>query len=177
MRLLAAIGVLAIVVAIAAAVYFFGGFYSVAGTQEDPAPVKWALVQVRNASIAKHATDNPPGNLNDPATVQAGARQFLERGCAYCHGAPGVNWAKFSEGMHPDPPDLKEVAEARSPQELFWIVKNGINMTGMPSFGAVGVGDDDIWKIAAFVKQLPHVAEADFKSWTADSAPAAAPKQ
>ena len=177
MRLLAAIGVLAIVIAIPATVYFFGGFYSVAGTQDDPAIVKWALVKVRNASIAKHATDNPPRNLNDPATVQAGARQFLERGCAYCHGAPGVDWAKFSEGMHPDPPDLKEVAEVRSPQELFWIVKNGINMTGMPSFGSIGVGDEDIWKIAAFVKQLPHVAEADFKSWTAGAAPAGAPKQ
>jgi mono/diheme cytochrome c family protein len=177
MRLLAAIGVLAIVVAIGAAVYFFGGFYSVAGTQEDPALVKWALVKVRNASIAHHATDKPPGNLGDAATAQAGARQFMERGCVNCHGAPGAEWAKFSEGMHPDPPDLKEVVEERTPEQLFWVVKNGINMTGMPSFGSIGVGDDDIWKIVAFIKQLPHVNEADFKSWTAGSAPAAATKQ
>jgi mono/diheme cytochrome c family protein len=178
MRIFAAIGVLGIVLAILAAVFFFGGFYSVAGTQEDPAIVKWALVKVRNASIARHATDKPPGNLGDPATVQAGARQFMERGCVNCHGAPGVEWAKFSEGMHPDPPDLKEEVEGRTPQELFWIVKNGINMTGMPSFGAIGVGDDDIWKIVAFIKQLPHVTEADYKAWTAGSAPAAAaPKQ
>jgi mono/diheme cytochrome c family protein len=178
MRLLAAVGILGILVALLAAVFFFGGFYSVAGTQEDPAVVKWALVKVRNASIARHATDKPAGNLGDPATVQAGARQFMERGCVNCHGAPGVEWAKFSEGMHPDPPDLKEEVEGRTPGELFWIVKNGINMTGMPSFGSVGVGDDDIWKIVAFLKQLPHVTEADYKSWTAGSAPAAAaPKQ
>jgi mono/diheme cytochrome c family protein len=177
MRILAAIGVLGIVVAILAAVFFFGGFYSVAGTQEDPAIVKWALVKVRNASIARHAADKPPGNLADAATVQAGARQFMERGCVNCHGAPGVQWAKFSEGMHPDPPDLKEEVEGRTPQELFWIVKNGINMTGMPSFGAIGVGDDDIWKIVAFITQLPHVTEADYKAWTTDSVPAAATKQ
>jgi len=110
--------------------------------------------------------------------VQAGARQFLERGCVNCHGAPGFDWAKFSEGLHPDPPDLKEEVEGRSPEELFWIVKNGINMTGMPSFGAIGVADDDIWKIVAFLKQLPHVSDADYKSWTAGAAPAAAaPKQ
>ena len=42
MRVLAIIGALAIVVAIGAAVYFFGGFYSVAGTVEDPAVVHWA---------------------------------------------------------------------------------------------------------------------------------------
>jgi hypothetical protein len=34
--LLALIGVLAIVCAIAAAVFFFGGFYNVAATSEDP---------------------------------------------------------------------------------------------------------------------------------------------
>jgi mono/diheme cytochrome c family protein len=178
MRLLAAIGALGIVVAILAAVFFFGGFYSVAGTQEDPAFVKWALAKVRNASIARHATGRPPGNLGDAATVQAGARQFMERGCVNCHGAPGVEWAKFSEGMHPDPPDLKEDVANDAPERIFWVVKNGINMTGMPSFGSIGVGDDDIWKIVAFVKQLPHVTEADYKTWTAGSAPAAAaPKQ
>jgi mono/diheme cytochrome c family protein len=178
MRVLAAIGALAIVVGIAAAAFFFGGFYSVAGTQEDPAIVKWALVKVRNASIARHATDRAPGNLGDPTTVQAGARQFMERGCVNCHGAPGVEWAKFSEGMHPDPPDLKEDVANDPPERIFWVVKNGINMTGMPSFGSIGVGDDDIWKIVAFVKQLPHVTEADYKAWTAGSAPAAAaPKQ
>src|SRR5437764_2450959 len=123
MRLLAAIGVLGLVVAIIAAVFFFGGFYSVAGTQEDPAIVKWALVKVRNASIARHAADKPPGDLGDAAAVQAGARQFMERGCANCHGAPGFDWAKFSEGLHPDPPDLKEEVEGRPPGELFWIVK------------------------------------------------------
>ena len=88
-----------------------------------------------------------------------------------------MKWAKFSEGLHPDPPDLKEVAGELTPAQIFWVIKNGINMTGMPSFGAVGVGDDDVWKIAAFVKQLPHVAEADFKSWTAGSTPGAPPKQ
>jgi mono/diheme cytochrome c family protein len=177
MRLLAAIGALGILVAIVAAVFFFGGVYSVAGTQEDPSIVKWALVKVRNASIARHATDKPPGNLADAATVQAGARQFMERGCVNCHGAPGVEWAKFSEGMHPDPPDLKEDVANDPPERIFWVVKNGINMTGMPSFGSIGVGDDDIWKIVAFVRQLPHVTEADYKAWTAGSAPAAATKQ
>ena len=45
-----AVGV-AVQVAVAAGVYFFGGFYSVAAIQEDPAVVKWALTNVRTASI------------------------------------------------------------------------------------------------------------------------------
>ena len=166
-KFLALIGFIGILGAIGAAVYFFGGHYSVAGTSEDPGIVKWALVKVRQASIARHATESPPMSLDDPATVQAGARAFSERGCVNCHGAPGVNWAKFSEGLHPDPPDLKEIANERDPKHLFWVVKNGINMTGMPAFGPLDVPDKDIWSIVAFIKKLPTVTEANFKAWTA----------
>ena len=172
MRILAAIGALAIIVGIGAAIFFFGGFYSVAGTAEDPAIVTWALTRVRTASINRHAGDQPPASINDAASVQAGARAFAAHGCANCHGAPGVNWAKFSEGLHPDPPDLKDVVGELSPAQLFFVVKNGINMTGMPSFAQGGATDDEIWSIAAFLKKLPSVSEADYKAWTAPSAPA-----
>src|ERR1700748_1051991 len=165
MRVLATIGALAIVVALGCAVYFFGGYYSVAGTTEDPAAVTWALTKVRTASIERHANDTPPTSLNDAATVQAGAKVYATVGCVFCHGAPGATWQKFSEGLHPDPPDLKEVAGELSPSQLFWIIKNGINMTGMPSFEQAGAKDDEIWSIVAFVKKLPGVSEADYKSW------------
>jgi mono/diheme cytochrome c family protein len=172
MRILATIGGLAIAVAIGAAVFFFGGFYSVAGTAEDPAVVNWALVQVRTASIDRYANDQPPASINDPASVQTGAKAFAAHGCTTCHGGPGVEWAKFSEGLHPDPPDLKKVVDQRSPAQLFWVVKHGINMTGMPSFELAGVKDDEIWSIVAFLKKLPKVSETDYKTWTAASAPA-----
>src|SRR2546422_4172870 len=115
MRILSVIGAVAILIAIAAAVYFFGGFYSVAATEAEPAPVAWALVQVRQASVQRHATEQPPATFNDPAAVQAGARAYTARGCTNCHGAPGVEWAKFSEGLRPDPPDLKEIVNDRTP--------------------------------------------------------------
>jgi hypothetical protein len=176
MKPFAAIGALGVVVAVAAAFFFFGGFYSVAGTAEDPAIVKWALIQVRTASISHHAKDAPPANFADPANIQAGAHEFVEHGCTNCHGGPGVNWAKFSEGLHPDPPDLKDVVNDRTPEQLFWVIKNGINMTGMPSFALAGAKDDELWKIVAFLKKLQNVSEADFKAWTAAAAaPASKP--
>ena len=177
MRVLAVIGALAIIIGIGAAVYFFAGFYSVAGTAEDPALVNWALVQVRTASINRHAEDQPPPSINSPGSVQAGAKAFAAHGCANCHGAPGVNWAKFSEGLHPDPPDLKDVVGELAPAQLFWVIKNGINMTGMPSFAQAGVSDDDIWLIVAFLKKLPTVSEADYKGWTASIGMPAPPAQ
>ena len=165
-KFLAFVGLVAILGAIAAAIFFFGGFYNVAGTAKDPEVVKWALSHVRDASIERHAQDTPPLSLDDPTIVQAGARAFSEHGCVNCHGGPGVDWAKFSEGMYPGPPDLKELANETSPQELFWVIKNGINMTGMPSFGAIDVPDQEIWSIVAFVKKLPTVSDKDFKTWT-----------
>jgi hypothetical protein len=165
-RVLVFIGILAILGVIAAAAFFFGGFYSVAGTAGDPPVVSWALAHIRATSIARHATDNSTASLDDPAIVQAGARAFSTRGCTNCHGGPGVDWAKFAEGLRPEPPDLKEIAPDRTPQQLFWVVKNGINMTGMPSFGAIDVPDQEIWSIVAFVKKLPTVSDDDFKAWT-----------
>ena len=164
-KFLALIGVLAVLCAVIAGIYFFGGFYNVAGSAANSDFVGWALTRIRTASIARHANDMPPVSLNDATNVQAGAKAFFGRGCVNCHGGPGVNWAKFSEGLHPDPPDLKEIANERTPQELFWVIKNGINMTGMPSFGAIEVPDQEIWTIVAFVKKLPSVRDEDFRTW------------
>jgi len=165
-KFLAFIGFLALVIAIAAAGYFFGGFYSVAATAAEPAIVKSALIQVRQASIARQAKGVPAMPPEDANTVRAGARAYSDRGCVNCHGAPGVSWAKWSEGLQPDPPDLKKVADQRQPNELFWVIKHGIKMTGMPSFGAAGASDDDIWKITTFVKRMATVSAEDYKSWT-----------
>jgi mono/diheme cytochrome c family protein len=167
--LLALIGFLAIVAVIAAGAYFFLGFYSVAATAENPGFVDDAITSVRAASIRRYATDRPPAgmSLTDTAVVQDGARAFATRGCVLCHGAPGVTWAKFSEGLNPAPPDLKEKAPELLPSELFWVIKNGIQMTGMPSFGKIEMPDKEIWSIVAFVKQLPIVTDEQFKMWTA----------
>lgn len=178
MRLLALVGALAIAIGLVAAGFFFGGFVDLSAQVQDPPAVASAIIRVRKASIQRHATDRAPANFGDIARVQSGARAFAAAGCSNCHGAPGVKWQKFSEGLNPDPPDLKEVAGELDPPEIFWVVKNGIRMTGMPSFGAIGVGDDDIWSITAFVKKIGSVSEDDYRSWT--SAPPGdqpAPKQ
>ena len=166
LKFLALIGVLAILVGIGAAAFFFGGFFNVGADHPDPDIVNWALVHVRQASIARHATDRPPGSFDDPALVQAGASAYSRRGCVDCHGGPGVEPAKFSEGLNP-PPNLKKVVNDLRPEELFWVVKNGIKMTGMPSFSMSGVPDQEIWTIVAFLKKLESVSDEDFKAWSA----------
>jgi len=167
MRFLAFIGVIAILAGLLVGGYFFGGFFDVGAGWEDPAPVASALTRVRTASIERRAHAKAPMPLDDAASISAGARQYAKYGCTHCHGAPGAEWSKFSEGLNPGPPDLKDVVKEREPAQLFWVVKNGIRMTGMPSFGKAGVPDPEVWQIVAFLKKLPGVSEADYKSWTA----------
>jgi len=60
------------------------------------------------------------------------------------------------------------VVNVHPPQELFWIIKNGIKMTGMPSFAASDppVPDQEIWTMVAFRKELSSVSDEDFKGWS-----------
>src|SRR5689334_15571302 len=90
LRLLTLIGLIAIVVGIAAAVYLFGGFYDVAANSETRGLVDNALERIRDASVSRRATAKPPMSLDDPHAIEAGARQFSELGCVKCHGAPGI---------------------------------------------------------------------------------------
>ena len=168
MRFLALIGALAIIAAIGAAIYFFGGFYNVGETADNPAIVDWALASVRGASVVAHGTETPPANLDDTETVKAGARIYATIGCVNCHGGPpDANWAKWSEGLKPVPADLKVMAKERTTSQLFWAIKNGIKFTGMPSFGLAGAPDKDLWSIVAFVKKSPSVSDDEYKAWTA----------
>ena len=165
LKCLALIGLLAILTGIGTGIFFFGGYYSVATTAKAPRVVHWALATVRMASVGRHATEEPPTALDTPAMQRAGARAYSERGCINCHGGPGVEWAKFSEGLRPDPPDLRDLVKERTPAQLFWVIKNGINMTGMPNFGEAP--DQELWSIVAFLKKLPAVSDEEFKTWSA----------
>src|ERR1700687_4669307 len=98
-KVLGLLGLLASLVGFGAAIFFFGGFFDVAANHPDPDIVNWALIQVRKASIARHATDQPPASLENPALVRAGARAFSQVGCINCHGGPREEQAQFFHGL------------------------------------------------------------------------------
>ena len=97
-----------------------------------------------------------------------GGARLLTTGLAICHGAPGVELQKFYKGINPEPADLKDVVAETEAAELFWVIKNGIKMTGMPSFGEIGMDGTEIWSVVAFIRKLPSISEADFKTWTTE---------
>jgi mono/diheme cytochrome c family protein len=80
--------------------------------------------------------------------------------CAVCHGAPGVPRGDIAHGLYPPPPDLAKTVKLYSDGELFWIVKNGIKMTGMPAWS--DHSDAELWATVAFIKKLPDISEQDY---------------
>jgi mono/diheme cytochrome c family protein len=92
--------------------------------------------------------------------VARGLTHYREN-CLPCHGAPGVDAAEFPEGMNPSPPgiDADEVQHG-SDAELFWVIKNGIRMSGMAAFG-VNHKDEEIRDIVAFVRHVRQLTDAE----------------
>ena len=167
-RLLALIGALAIAGAVVVAGFFFGGFFNIAASENDPPFVAQQIVRVRVASIARHAPDGQAAGQFRRSCARAGGREAVCR--QRLRAVPRRARSRLGEILgRPQSRSAGSEEEAGNlePQEVFWIVKHGIRMTGMPSFAAAGVSDDDIWSIAAFVKKIASVSEADYAAWTA----------
>jgi hypothetical protein len=47
-------------------------------------------------------------------------------------------------------------AKQYKPGELFWVLKHGIKMTGMPSWA--DHSDEDLWATVAFLERLPGMS-------------------
>ena len=81
--------------------------------------------------------------------------------CAVCHANNGSGQTMFGQGMYPRPPDLRIArTQSMTDGELFYIVENGIRMSGMPAFGGEGTADAS-WKLVHFIRHLPQLTSAE----------------
>lgn len=156
------------VLLLVAALVIFGGLYPIAASNSHFSGTAWLLDEAMEQSVKRHAR-----GLNAPQATEAditeGAAHYKGM-CQQCHGGPGASREEFAEGLNPQPPDLtKGEAAEWSRSEIFWIVKHGIKMTAMSEFGETH-SDQDIWHIAAFVKQrLPNVSAADYAAYPTET--------
>jgi mono/diheme cytochrome c family protein len=150
---------------LAGVIYIYSGAYNVAATSQDSGILQWVLETTREASIesrARNVSPPPQSELSNPQTLRVGFEHYDEM-CVVCHGAPGVEPGEAREGLNPKPPLLADVASQTPASELFWVIKHGIKMTGMPAWGPTH-SDDRIWAMVAFVKSLPDLTPAQYKA-------------
>ena len=125
---------------------------------------EWFLQFSKTQSIAFHSRGISAPPLDDSLLVRRGAGHY-ELGCRPCHGSVGGDIPRIAEYMLPTPPDLTERAPARTDAELFYIVKHGIKLTGMPAWAAPR-RDDEVWAVVAFLRQLPTLDQAAYRRLT-----------
>jgi mono/diheme cytochrome c family protein len=97
-----------------------------------------------------------------PATdevVSQGQEVFLGS-CAQCHGADARGDSIIGPKMDPPAMDLSSShVQHWSDAELFWIIRNGVRLTGMPAWRS-SISENDTWKLARFIHNLPRISAA-----------------
>ena len=85
--------------------------------------------------------------------VSQGQEVFLGS-CAQCHGADGRGDGEIGRNMAPPAMDLSSShVQHWSDSELFWIIQNGVRLTGMPAWKS-SLSENDTWKLALFIHNL-----------------------
>ena len=139
-------------------IFIYSGIYNVAATVPHSEIATWVINTIKMSSVRKHSEGIKEPSLEGEALVREGFEHY-DNMCVGCHGAPGTDPAKE---FNPAPPDLADVVRELRPAELFWIIKNGIKMTGMPESGSTH-SDDEIWGMVAFAMRLPEISPEQYK--------------
>jgi len=163
MKFLAGFLTCLILMAVGAAAVAFTGSFDVSASRPPGTLEKRLAGFALDHSVARRApkVDNPQGK--SPDAVRGGMAHYKEM-CVFCHGAPGVDASEAGEGLNPPAPDLTgRKTQARTDGEIFWILKNGIRMTGMPAFGPTHK-DEELWKMVAFLRHLPELTPEETKA-------------
>ena len=155
-------GALLVLLAGAAAMAIYTGFYNIGADVPHPQPIYWLYETVRDRSVAARARDIVvPTDLDDSSRISKGAGQYAEM-CSGCHLAPGMKRTEISRGLYPRAPELRRQTDL-TPAEQFWIVKHGVKMSGMPAWG-VTHDDELLWDVVAFVRQLPELTPEQYET-------------
>ena len=101
--------------------------------------------------------------INNSPEVLAEARAHWADHCAVCHGNDGRGQATIGQNLYPPAPDMREIgAQQLSDGELFYIIENGIRLSGMPGWGGPDSGEDS-WKLVHFIRHLPSLSETEIQ--------------
>jgi len=115
------------------------------------------------AAVARHlrhwAVPAEARELRNPVPrspeVLAGARGHFADHCASCHANDGGGDTTLGRGLYPRAPDMRlPETQALTDGELFYVIENGVRLTGMPAWGQPG-RENESWKLVHFIRHLP----------------------
>jgi thiosulfate dehydrogenase len=156
-------------------IYFTTGMAPVAATAQ---PMPFETLLAKKALHAKLQADAPKTVPLQPTTqnLLSGAMVYSHN-CAFCHGMPQAAPSVEGSGMFPHAPQLftqRGMVTDDPPGVTYWKVKNGIRLTGMPSFQKA-LTDQQIWQVSLLLREADKLPPEVTAALAPAPAPAAAP--
>jgi mono/diheme cytochrome c family protein len=98
-----------------------------------------------------------------PELMDEARRHFADH-CAVCHANDGSGNTEMGRNLYPKAPDMREQAtQSLSDGELYFIIHNGIRLSGMPAWGPSSGPDPDSWALVHFIRRLPRLSPDELK--------------
>jgi len=94
--------------------------------------------------------------------VREGMEHFADH-CALCHANDGSGNTRIGQNLSPRVPDMRKPATQNlTDGELYYIIDNGVRMTGMPGWGGDPEhGPEANWNLIQFIRHLPKLTPAE----------------
>lgn len=151
--------ILALLVLIAIAIVCIGGWvfahtWSISA-QNPPGTVERIVAShATKYFVGRAAREGVPTETANNADSVFNGQTIYGSLCAGCHGYDGRTPTKQGRSMSPRVPSLAGGMPEWSNAELFVIVRDGLRMTGMPSFGSVE-RSEEIWDVVHYIRSIP----------------------
>ena len=158
------VGVLAVAGSLAIAGLLVFAWKGISARQEPSRFEVWAARSARHFLIPASARTTANPLAEDPELLERAKEHFVDH-CALCHGYDGRGDTTIGRGLHPRVPDLTLAATQDLPDgELFWIIENGVKLTGMPSWGEESPDDDEhAWTLVHWIRRLPTLTPEEIE--------------
>jgi mono/diheme cytochrome c family protein len=131
-------------------------------TRTEPSQIEKVLTAtIREQAIpSRYETMKNPVSAT-PEVIHAGMAHWADH-CATCHANNGSGDTMNGKLMYPRPPDMRQKdTQEMSDGELYYTIKNGVRLSGMPAFGEPGDDDVDSWKLVVFIRHLPSLTQSE----------------
>jgi mono/diheme cytochrome c family protein len=93
------------------------------------------------------------------------AREHFADHCASCHSNDGSGNTEMGRSLYPKAPDMRlPRTQQLSDGELFYIIENGVMLTGMPGWSTNSPeGEKASWQLVHFIRRLPSLTAEDLQ--------------
>ncbi len=149
-----------------------GGCYMIStGFSARPEPGRletFAALTIRNIAIGRQARGLTNPVERTPEIIAGGRAHFADH-CATCHANDGSGNTTIGKGLYPKVPDMRLArTQDLSDAQLFYIIENGVRMTGMPAWGTgQASGESASWHLVHFIRHLPELSEPELEEMAA----------